>query len=144
VTVNCDPQTPPPTLCGNGNIDPLEACDPNHPATSANCRPDCTVARCGDGIVDEFLGETCDDGNTVDTDDCTNQCRRSDETCADDSITCEAGLVCGKRCTMVDDTVCIGFVIDGLCIGIPMGDTYMLCDVDPSCMPASQASVTFD
>ena len=33
---------------------------------------DCTVAECGDGIVDP--GEDCDDENDVNTDACTNAC----------------------------------------------------------------------
>jgi cysteine-rich repeat protein len=36
------------------------------------CRSNCTYARCGDGIVDNI--EKCDDGNIVDTDDCSNTC----------------------------------------------------------------------
>lgn len=38
--------------------------------TPAACRTDCTVPRCGDGIVD--AGEVCDDGNTIDDDGCTD------------------------------------------------------------------------
>jgi cysteine-rich repeat protein len=36
------------------------------------CRLDCTVPRCGDGIVDG--GELCDDGNVADGDDCPADC----------------------------------------------------------------------
>ncbi|MEZ4440657.1 MAG: DUF4215 domain-containing protein [Polyangiaceae bacterium] len=32
------------------------------------CRTDCSLPRCGDGIVDP--GEICDDGNVVDGDGC--------------------------------------------------------------------------
>ncbi len=38
----------------------------------ASCRPDCTLPRCGDGILD--AGEVCDDGNTVGGDDCAASC----------------------------------------------------------------------
>jgi cysteine-rich repeat protein len=38
------------------------------------CRANCTVPRCGDGIFD--AGEVCDDGNTVDGDGCSADCRR--------------------------------------------------------------------
>ncbi len=50
----------------------------------ANCRADCTYARCGDGIIDPIqvdvsetglLKEECDDGNLVDNDDCDNLCQ---------------------------------------------------------------------
>jgi cysteine-rich repeat protein len=36
------------------------------------CRPDCTVPRCGDGILD--VGEACDDGNQVSGDGCAADC----------------------------------------------------------------------
>ncbi len=42
--------------------------------TAAACRLDCTVPRCGDGRFD--AGEVCDDGNTVDGDGCSADCRR--------------------------------------------------------------------
>ncbi len=44
-------------------------------------------ARCGDGVV--TVGEACDDGNGVDTDDCTNDCTLGD--CALDPV----GPTCG-------------------------------------------------
>jgi cysteine-rich repeat protein len=37
------------------------------------CRRDCTLPRCGDGILDG--GELCDDGNTLDGDGCAGDCR---------------------------------------------------------------------
>lgn len=40
---------------------------------SSLCRLDCTAPRCGDGILDG--GEVCDDGNTVDGDGCSSNCR---------------------------------------------------------------------
>jgi cysteine-rich repeat protein len=36
------------------------------------CRPDCTIPRCGDGVLD--AGEACDDGNTVSGDGCAADC----------------------------------------------------------------------
>jgi len=39
------------------------------------CRDDCTLPFCGDGIVDEPLGEECDDANDINTDGCSNTCR---------------------------------------------------------------------
>lgn len=35
---------------------------------------DDTLLRCGDGVIDTDLGETCDDGNTDDGDDCPADC----------------------------------------------------------------------
>ena len=40
--------------------------------TPSRCRLDCTIPRCGDGIVDG--GEICDDGNVVDGDGCSDGC----------------------------------------------------------------------
>jgi cysteine-rich repeat protein len=39
----------------------------------AQCRMDCTIPRCGDGILD--AGEACDDGNTVGGDGCAADCQ---------------------------------------------------------------------
>jgi cysteine-rich repeat protein len=41
-----------------------------------SCRLDCTVPRCGDGLVDG--GEVCDDGNTAGGDGCAADCRALD------------------------------------------------------------------
>jgi cysteine-rich repeat protein len=42
--------------------------------SSALCRSDCSVPRCGDRRFD--AGEVCDDGNTTDGDGCSADCRR--------------------------------------------------------------------
>jgi len=42
--------------------------------TATNCRTDCTAPRCGDRRFD--AGEVCDDGNNVDGDGCSADCRR--------------------------------------------------------------------
>lgn len=66
--------------CGNGNLDVSEECDLGvFNADDGACKSDCTLQRCGDGIVG--ASEACDDGNDVDTDDCTNSCAFA--TCGD-------------------------------------------------------------
>lgn len=51
----------------------LPTCDgPNSDAPGAICRTDCTLARCGDAVLDP--GEICDDGNTVAGDGCRADC----------------------------------------------------------------------
>ncbi|MFO0568824.1 MAG: myxococcus cysteine-rich repeat containing protein [Polyangiaceae bacterium] len=41
-------------------------------ATPAKCRTNCTIPKCGDGVLDG--GEVCDDGNTIDGDGCSKAC----------------------------------------------------------------------
>ncbi len=63
-----------PTVCGDGLVTGLEACDDgtgNAEAPDA-CRPDCTPPACGDGIVDSDEG--CDDANLIDGDGCDAAC----------------------------------------------------------------------
>jgi cysteine-rich repeat protein len=48
-------------LCGNGVIDDDEDCDDDGQNT-ANCNADCTSPFCGDGIVNQAAGETCEPG----------------------------------------------------------------------------------
>lgn len=60
--------------CGDGEIDPDEACDDgaaNADAPDA-CRTNCLTPACGDGIVD--AGEECDDGARVGGDGCDDRC----------------------------------------------------------------------
>lgn len=67
-----------PPFCGNARIDAGETCDEgsdNSDKPNAFCRPDCTVGRCGDGIIDTPL-ELCDDGNMRDGDGCSMQCQK--------------------------------------------------------------------
>ncbi|MEE2755255.1 MAG: DUF4215 domain-containing protein [Myxococcota bacterium] len=59
--------------CGNGQVDPGEACDDGNVDPHDACQNQCTVPRCGDGIIREGT-EACDDGNSDDTDDCTSEC----------------------------------------------------------------------
>lgn len=64
--------------CGNGTLQPTEACDEgldNSDLPDATCRTDCTLGRCGDGIVDPGRGEQCDDGNLIDGDGCSAICQ---------------------------------------------------------------------
>src|SRR6476659_1348346 len=50
--------------CGDGHIDPGEACDDGElNANYRSCTGSCAVARCGDGLLGP--DETCDDGNAV-------------------------------------------------------------------------------
>ncbi len=65
-----------PPFCGNARIDAGETCDNgalNSDNPNSYCRPDCTLGRCGDRIIDTPL-EQCDDGNTLSNDGCSSSC----------------------------------------------------------------------
>lgn len=66
--------------CGNGNLDPDEACDLGiFNSDTGLCKSDCTLQVCGDGFTGP--SEACDDANEIDTDDCTTSCAFA--TCGD-------------------------------------------------------------
>ncbi|MFT3922430.1 MAG: DUF4215 domain-containing protein [Myxococcales bacterium] len=78
--------------CGDGNATGIEQCDtPGTP--NDKCTEDCRWNVCGDGIV--FTGvEECDDGNAVENDGCTTQCKAATTT-----STCGDGIVqVGEAC----------------------------------------------
>ena len=67
-----DPSTVHVFFCGDGNVDPGEACDDGNADNTDNCTNTCEFPRCGDGFTQG--NEACDDGNTDNTDNCTNAC----------------------------------------------------------------------
>ncbi|HEV8322368.1 MAG TPA: VCBS repeat-containing protein [Myxococcota bacterium] len=63
--------------CGDGVTDMGEACDDgaaNSDTAPDACRTTCVAAFCGDGVTDALAGETCDDGNALDGDQCGHAC----------------------------------------------------------------------
>ena len=64
----------------NGRADAGEACDDGNQDLTDACLSDCTLARCGDGVVRRDLAEDqpgfefCDDANGLQTDACLNNC----------------------------------------------------------------------
>ena len=63
-------------------------------ASGADCDADCTVAECGDGVVNYVAGEACDDGGTEDGDGCSSVCAVEDgSTCYGEPSSC--GGSCG-------------------------------------------------
>lgn len=60
-------------LCGDGVVDPGEACDDG--IETKLCDSDCTAVACGDARVNAAAGEECDDGNVDDADGCTATCK---------------------------------------------------------------------
>jgi cysteine-rich repeat protein len=65
--------------CGDGEVQPDEACDDGNAVDGDGCSALCRPERCGDGLLQS--GETCDDGNLVDDDGCSADCVVS--TCGD-------------------------------------------------------------
>lgn len=80
-----------PGTCGNGILDPGEACDDMNRIDTDACRNDCRTARCGDGVRWEGV-EDCDDGDGSAT--CTPECTWAEDgsgTTDDDAGTTSGG-----------------------------------------------------
>jgi cysteine-rich repeat protein len=59
--------------CGDGIVNQAgEECDDGNLINGDGCDNNCTITRCGNGIVDP--GEQCDDGNGIDGDGCDHNC----------------------------------------------------------------------
>ncbi len=64
----------PEPLCGNGVINPGEACDDSNVKDGDGCTAQCKKNICGDGII--WVGkEECDDGNVQSGDGCSAACK---------------------------------------------------------------------
>lgn len=97
-----------PELCGDGVVDPSEACDDGNEQQGDGCDPSChrEPARCGNAKRE--ADEECDDGNLLDRDACSNRClARScgnarlelDEECDDGNS--EDADACSNGCRLV-------------------------------------------
>jgi cysteine-rich repeat protein len=80
-------------LCPSGRV-----CGPG--LSCAAIQDTCIDTPCGDGVVEE--GETCDDGNILDGDGCSRDCR-SDEACGNGRVDVEAREVCDDGNTRSGD-----------------------------------------
>src|SRR6185503_1866296 len=60
------------TRCGNGVLDPGEACDDGNTTGGDGCEITCTPTGCGDHVV--AGAEECDDGNIASGDCCSSGC----------------------------------------------------------------------
>ena len=86
--------------CGDGILDPGEACDDGNTLPDDGCSVACEHELCGDGV--QQADETCDDGNTVSDDGCSATCQA--ESCGDDIVQtdehCDDGnTTAGDGCT---------------------------------------------
>ena len=68
-SVNSCPEDGCKATCGNGVLEPGEVCDSGGVNTD-KCDSDCSTPDCGDGIINDKVGEQCEDDNNVDTDAC--------------------------------------------------------------------------
>ncbi|KIG16899.1 Microbial collagenase, secreted [Enhygromyxa salina] len=90
----------PDPICGNAIVESGEACDDGNTLETDDCLNDCTLATCGDGILNEGV-EACDDGNTDNTDDCVD-CAMA--VCGDGSV--QDGVEACDDGNMADDDMC--------------------------------------
>ncbi len=62
------------STCGNGVVEEGEMCDmgDRNSMNPSLCRPNCTLPRCGDRVLD--FNEECDDGNNLNRDSCSATC----------------------------------------------------------------------
>lgn len=115
--------------CGNARVDAGEDCDAGGP--SPTCDADCTFAVCGDGTVNSLAGERCDDGGTIPCDGCSALCQ------IDVPARCGDGVVdasCGEECD--DGNASGGDCCGATCRYEPAGSPCpdgQICNGDETC-----------
>jgi cysteine-rich repeat protein len=114
-----------PGVCGDGTIDPDEACDDGDKnGAQGPCTPVCQLNVCGDGY--DAASELCDDNNLDDGDGCTATC--VPEVCGDNIVaapteTCDRGVSGTDGCVDCQLTYLRVFTTDALLSGDLMGFT---------------------
>jgi cysteine-rich repeat protein len=93
----------PEPKCGNGTLEPGEACDDGNPDDTDACLSTCVAASCGDGHEQAGV-EACDDANFDNTDTCLTSCVAA--SCGDGYVgpgeACDDGNdVDGDECTNI-------------------------------------------
>jgi cysteine-rich repeat protein len=150
--ISCNEAGPPAAVCGNGVRETTEQCDDGNQTDTDGCRNDCTLARCGDGVVRTGI-EQCDDGNRIDTDACTNNCQLPAFTCPQGQTDCAGTCVdaqtnnancgiCGTVCNANAGQVCNA----GNCIntrGTGLHD-YIVGSPEPGYTATAGSTITFD
>lgn len=118
-TAFCDPKSCKQTITGVGSIpDPVDGVAPSLGDALRICElyaDECVgVGVCGNGIVDPY--EQCDDGNNIDGDGCSANCRLEPrcgngiidpgEDCDDGPRNGQYGFLCNANCKKVDPKAC--------------------------------------
>ena len=95
-----------PARCGDGVVNQIgEECDDGNTVNGDGCDNNCTVTRCGNGVL--TAGEQCDDGNLLDGDGCDANCTPTGcgngvvtvgEECDDGNLV--NGDACDANCTL--------------------------------------------
>jgi len=95
--------------CGDGTVDPGEACDDGNTVGTDACTNACKAAACGDGIVRSGV-EQCDDGNTTAGDCCAANCSfEGSAVSCNDGIFCNGADSCsGGSCSLHAGNPCPG------------------------------------
>lgn len=74
-----------PSNCGNGTVEPGEACDDGPGEGPGLCLDDCSALEtCGDGLL--VGGEVCDDGNLLEADGCSPTCDYENPLCGNGTL----------------------------------------------------------
>jgi cysteine-rich repeat protein len=95
--------------CGDGFMQPGEACDDGNMSNTDGCTNACALPTCGDGVMQ--AGEQCDDGNMVDTDACLNSCMTA--RCGD--MVAQMGVEECDDGNMVDTDACRNSCVNARC-----------------------------
>ena len=123
-------------VCGDAVVKGDEECDDGNNVDTDACRNDCTLARCGDGVVcsggDCRTGpgggaEVCDDGNTTETDACLNDC--SPASCGD-GIVWQGVEDCDDQNTNNNDA-CLNTCIAAACGDGVLCSDFVSCTTGP-------------
>jgi len=126
----------PDPFCGDGQLDPGEACDDAE--ESITCNADCTLAACGDGLLNASAGELCDDGGESAA--CNVDCTLA--ACGDGLLNVMAGELCddggeSASCNSDCSLAACGDGITNLAAGEDCDDAGASAGCDADCTAAA-------
>ena len=99
--LHCDAEcggiTPP--VCGNSVTEEGEECDDGNLDNNDGCNSQCVLEVCGDGIVQDGIGEECEYDSQ-----CNDQDYHTDDIC--NTCICENLIICQDECIPGSDNIC--------------------------------------